>query len=144
MKWITLVFEVTPLKHCVCGDSPAILPPFLLRHSTRPIWPNLKAEMRGETVWRWGDANNVAPHLMCLKCLWPVKLALWSATNLMVSQVQLDVEQTDRRKKTLTYGRMRGHTLESQKARTTEQRVYLVSCYILEILSNTLNSVSSF
>lgn len=114
--------------------------PFLLRHSPCPIWSNLEPEKRGETVWRWGDANNVAPHLMCLKCLWPVRPALWSATNLMVSEVQGDVEQTDRRKKILAHG----STLESQEARTTEEKVYLVSCYVLEILSTTLNYVSSF
>lgn len=71
------------LKKIVAGDSPGILPPFSV--APCPIWSNLAAQERGETVWRWGDANNVAPHLMCLKCLWPLRPALWSATNLMVS-----------------------------------------------------------
>ncbi len=93
VKWITLVFEVNPLK-IVEGDIASILPPFSV--APRPIWSNLELEKRGETVWRWGDAYNVAPHLMCLKCLWPVRLALWSAANLMVSQVQGDAVQTDR------------------------------------------------
>lgn len=46
--------------------------PFLLHRSSCPIWFNLAPERWGETIWRWGDANNVAPHLKCLKCLWPV------------------------------------------------------------------------
>lgn len=140
MKWITLAFEVNTLKKSRGEIFLASSLPLLLRHSPCPIWSNLELEKRGETVWRWGDANNVAPHLMCLKCLWPVRPALWSATNLMVSEVQGDVEQTDRRKKTLAHG----STLESQEARTTEEKVYLVSCYVLEILSTTLNYVSSF
>ena len=99
VKWIMLVFEVNPSKRSLREIFLASSLPLLLRHSPCPIWSHLEPERRGETVWRWGDANNVALHLMCLKCLWAVRLALWSATNLMVSQVHGDLEQTGRRKK---------------------------------------------
>lgn len=103
VKWITLAFEVNPLKKLLREIFLASSLPFLLCHSPCPIWSHLEPERRGEAVWRWGNDNNVAPHLMCLKCLWAVRLALWSATNLMVSQVQGDVEQMDRRKNSGTW-----------------------------------------
>lgn len=90
-----------------------------------PMWSNLEPQKQGETIWKWGNANNVAPHLMCLKCLWPARLALWSATNLMLPQVQGDIKQTDRRKNTGTW-----KYVASQEARTTEEKVHLVSCYV--------------
>ncbi len=49
VKWITLVFEVNPLK-IVEEDIASILPPFSV--APRPIWSNLELERRGETVWR--------------------------------------------------------------------------------------------
>lgn len=111
-KWIILVFEVPPLKH-----HAAILPFCLLFFcAARLILSGLiwGQGRRGETVWRWGDANNVAPYLMCLKCLWPLRLVLWSATNLMLPQVQGDMRQTDRRKKHCHTGGWEG-TLRSLK-----------------------------
>lgn len=53
--------------------SPSL--PLLLHHSPCPIWSNLELERWGETIWRWDNANNVGPHLKCLKCLWPVRLS---------------------------------------------------------------------
>lgn len=116
VKWIILVFEVNPLKKLLRGDILGTLPPFSVARC--PIWSNLELEKRGEAVWRWGDANNVAPHLMCLKCLWPARLALWSATNLMVSQVQGDMEQRDRRKNTDTWKYFRLKRPEQRKKKS--------------------------
>lgn len=117
MKWIILVFEVSPLKKLLRGEIfLASSLPFSV--ACCPIWSNLELEKRGETLWRWGDANNEAPYLMCLKCLQPARPGLWSATNLMVSQVQGDMEQRDRRKNTDTWTYFSLKRPEQQKKRS--------------------------
>lgn len=60
LEWITLVFEVSPLKELLKGRVFMIFPLPCLLH----LVLSSLIEMQGEIVWRL--------YLMCLKCLWSV------------------------------------------------------------------------
>lgn len=145
-----LCLKSIPLKKSWRGDIPGITPPsHSSPHSSPsfsvapcPIWSNL--ELKRSEVRAYGDEAMLITwhHIWCVWSVcghwgWP----LWSATNLMVSQVQGDMEQMDREG---GEEKKKGHgsALESQEATTTEEKVHLVSGYVLEILSTALNCAS--
>lgn len=105
----------------------------------RSIRSNLEPPQQSESVWRWGHANNAAAHLMCLKCLWPARPALWSATSSMVSQVQGDAQQRDGAEQ-----HWHGGTFVSRGAKTRKWKSpFSPMLCVFFILSNTLNCVLS-